>query len=70
MIHLLLALLVSSAVAAGWPSVGELEAGIGARSGAEFPKMVVTRSGAFHVYYVRTTERGNGRYSVEVQLRR
>ena len=71
MIHLLLTFLVASpAWASAWPSVTEVEHSLGARPGSEFPKMLATRDGLFHVYYVTTTARGNGRYSVEVQLRR
>ena len=71
MIHLLLAFLISCAVAAeAWPTVREVEASLGAHPGAEFPKMLVTQNGVFHVYYLATAARGNGRYSVEVQLRK
>ena len=73
MIHVLLVLssLISTAYAGlGFPSVGELENGLALQRGSELPRMVVTRDGVFHAYYLGASSRGNGRYAVEVLLRR
>ena len=74
MIHVLLVLssLISSAYAGlGFPSVGDLETGLSLTRGGELPRLVVTREGeVFHAYYISASSRGNGRYAVEVLLRR
>ena len=73
MIHVLLVLssLISTAYAGlGFPSVGELEAGLALQRGGELPRMVVTRDGVFHAYYVGATAHANGHYTVDVLLRR
>ena len=73
MIHIVIVLasLISTAYAGiGFPSVGDLETGLSLTRGGELPRMVVTRDGVFHAYYVSASSHGNGRYSVEVLLRR
>lgn len=68
---LIIASLVSMASAKGiFPTVQELEATLSAQRGGELPKLIVTRFGVFHGYYLGATDRGGGRYSVELQLRR
>ena len=66
--------LIGAAVAANargsWPTVAELEAGLSATRGGMLPKQVVTPQGVFNGYYVGASARGNGRYSVEIQLTR
>ena len=73
MIHVAIVIcsLITTAYAGlGFPSVGELEGGLALRRGGELPRMVVTRDGVFHAYYVGATAHANGHYTVEVLLRR
>jgi hypothetical protein len=73
MIHaaIIVCSLISTAYAGlGFPSVVDLEAGLALQRGGELPRLVVTSDGVFHAYYVGATSRGNGRYAVEVLLRR
>lgn len=54
-----------------WPTAHEMEVSLGAKPGAEFPKMLKTKTkGLFHVYYVGTTPLADGRFAVEVRLKR
>ena len=72
MIHIVIVLasLISTAYAGiGFPSVVELEAALSLRHGVEF-KIVPTMNGPLHAYYLGASSHGDGRYSVEVLLRR
>jgi hypothetical protein len=53
-----------------WPTVAELENGLSAKRGGMLPKQVVTSEGVFTGYYVGASAHGNGRYTVEIQLKR
>jgi hypothetical protein len=67
---LIIASLISMASAKGiFPTVQELESALHAQRGGEIPKQVVTQYGVFTGYYLGATDRGGGRYSVELQLR-
>jgi hypothetical protein len=41
-----------------------------AHPGDRFPKLVVVPEGVFSAKYLGARERGNGRYTVEIQLER
>ena len=54
-----------------WPTVAQIETGLSAKRGAMLPKQFVTPDGrVFSGYYVGASAKGNGRYSVEIQLTR
>ena len=72
MIHaiVIVSSLISAAYAGiGFPSVAELEAALSLRHGVEF-KIVPTMNGPLHAYYLGASSHGDGRYTVEVLLRR
>ena len=65
---LILSLLGSHAFAGAWPSVGELERGLGLSRGAQLPKVVPAQGRGWAAYYIGAQPIGNGYYNVRVRL--
>jgi len=53
---------------AAWPTVSDIEISLNAKSGQKLPKLLATKNGLFQVTYTGTKDRGNGKYSIEVEL--
>ena len=66
---ILLALLFSRAQAGTYPSVRELEQGLGFISGSQIPKDVPVRNRGWHVFYEGARSIGGGLYNVRIRLR-
>jgi len=64
-------LLMAGSVLAGeqYPTVRELESGLGYSSGAQIPKDIPARGRGWHVYYMGARPVGNGDYDVRIRLR-
>ena len=59
----------TAARATDYPTVRELENGLGYSPGAQIPKDVPARNRGWHIFSVHTRALGNGEYDVRVKLR-
>ena len=57
------------ALAGGYPTVRELESGLGYSAGQQLPKDVPARGRGYHVFYMRAQALRNGEYNVRIRLR-
>ena len=64
-----LSFLGGHASAGSWPSVRELELGLGLSPGAQLPKLVPAQGRGWAAYYVTAHAVGRGEYDVRVRLR-
>ena len=60
---------IPHARAADYPTVRELESGLGIYPGTQFQKDVPARNRGWHVYYLSARSLGNGLYDVRVKLK-
>ena len=64
-----LAAVLSAVAGDRYPSVPELESGLGVHAGAQFPKQVVARGRAWSAYFIDAHMTGDGIYTVRIKLR-
>ena len=66
---LVLFMLTSAASATEYPSVKEMERGLGYSPGIQLPRDIPARGKGWHVFYVRAKAVGDGEYDVRIKLR-
>lgn len=59
----------SGANAKDFPTVRELEGGLGYTPGMQLPKVIPARGKGYLVYYLHSRAVGNGEYEVRIRLR-